>query len=160
VAALQMVRTFIDYHIDMTRRVWASIDRITEQQFVADDPYSRGSIRNLMVHLSHTDLRWLTGLKNLPDPGKTMQAYETYPDRASAHDYWESVAADLGEYVNGLDDAALGQNPKDIPGPRWEVLLHLVNHGTDHRSTVLQKLHELGAPTFDQDFILWIAEHA
>jgi hypothetical protein len=33
---------------------------------------------------------------------------------------------------------------------------HLVNHGTDHRSTVLQKLTEFGAPTFDQDFIIWM----
>ena len=157
-AAIEMVRTFVEYHVDMTRRVWGSIDKLDEPQFVADDGYSRGSIRNLMVHLSHTDLRWLTGLKNQPDPGRSMKPYETYPDRASVREYWESVAAQLTEYVNDLDEATLHQNPDDIPGPRWEVLLHLVNHGTDHRSTVLQRLQECNAPTFDQDFILWIAE--
>jgi uncharacterized damage-inducible protein DinB len=40
--------------------------------------------------------------------------------------------------------------------PRWAILLHLVNHGTDHRATVLEKLTDLGAPTFDQDFIFWL----
>ena len=79
---LELIKTFIEYHIDMSRRVWDSINQITDEQFLADDAYSRGSIRNLMVHL--------------------------------------------------------------------------VNHGTDHRSTVLQKLTELGAPTFDQDFIIWL----
>ena len=158
-AAINMVRTFVEYDIDMSRRVWSSIDQISEDQFLADDSYSRGSIRNLMVHLTHTELRWLTGLKNLPDLA-SMKKYEEYPDRASVRGYWESVAAQLGEYVRELDDARLSENSADIPGPRWEVLLHLVNHGTDHRSTVLQKLHEYGAPTFDQDFILWIAERA
>ncbi len=89
-----------------------------------------------------------------------MKKYEEYPDRASVREYWGTVAADLSEYVNNLDDAHLGENPTDIPGPRWEVLLHLVNHGTDHRSTVLQKLNNYGAPTFDQDFIIWLAKRA
>jgi hypothetical protein len=34
----------------------------------------------------------------------------------------------------------------------------MINHGTDHRATVLQKLHDLGAPTFDQDLIIWLWE--
>jgi uncharacterized damage-inducible protein DinB len=157
-AGLDMVQTFIAYHVAMSRSVWDSIDKISEAEFLADDPYSRGSIRNLMVHLSHTDLRWLTGLKNLPDPGTSMKRYEAYPDRVSVRGYWESVATELTGYVNGLDEATLSAQPDEIPGPRWEVLLHLVNHGTDHRSTVLQKLHQYGAPTFDQDFILWLAE--
>ncbi len=157
-AAIEMIRTFVEYHTDMSQRVWDSIGQISEQQFLADETYSRGSIRNLMVHITHTELRWLTGLKNLPDPGKSMKKYEEYPDRASVREYWDTVAADLSEYVNSLDDAHLGENPIDIPGPRWEVLLHLVNHGTDHRSTVLQKLHDYGAPTFDQDFIIWLAK--
>jgi uncharacterized damage-inducible protein DinB len=50
----------------------------------------------------------------------------------------------------------LDQKPPEFTHPRWAVLLHLVNHGTDHRSTVLQKLTEFGAPTFDQDFIIWL----
>ncbi len=158
-AAMDMVRTFIEYHIATTQRVWDSIDQISEQQFLMEDAYSRGSIRNLMVHLTHTDLRWLTGLKNRPDP-EGMKKYDEFPDRASVHRYWESVAAELAEYVNQLEEAELISNPIDIPGPRWEVLLHLVNHGTDHRSTVLQKLHEYAAPTFDQDFIMWIAARA
>jgi uncharacterized damage-inducible protein DinB len=159
-AAIDMIRTFIEYHVDMTRRIWDSIDQITEEQFAAQESYSRGSIRNLMVHLTHTDLRWLTGLKNLPDPGSAMKKYEEDPDRMSVREYWESVAAELTGYVNRLDDAELNEQPLDIPGPRWEVLLHLVNHGTDHRSTVLQKLQSYGAATFDQDFIIWLAEKA
>ena len=151
---LELIRTFIEYHLDMTRRVWDSINYITEEQFLADDAYSRGSVRNLMVHLTSTDRRWLAGLKNAEDVGHLR--FEDFAARAEAHQIFEQVAQDLSEYVNSLTEEEFNQNPKDVPNPRWQLLLHLINHGTDHRSTVLQRLHEFGAPTFDQDFIIWL----
>jgi uncharacterized damage-inducible protein DinB len=154
---VDIFKTFIEYHIDMSRRVWDSIDQIAEEQFLAEDAYSRGSIRNLMVHLATTDSNWLAGLKNIPeseDPPK--RTYEDYPDRGSVRAFWDSTAKDLSAYAETLTDAELGENPMDIQNPRWQVFLHIINHGTDHRSTVLQKLHEFGAPTFDQDFIMWL----
>lgn len=151
---LELIKTFIEYHIDMTRRVWDSIDQITEEQFLADDAYSRGSIRNLMVHLASTDRRWLGGLKNLGDAG--LLKFEDYATRAEARQLFEQVVNDLREYTNSLTADELDQNPIDLVYPRWAVILHIINHGTDHRSTVLQRLHEFGAPTFDQDFIMWM----
>jgi len=149
-----IIKTLIDYHIATTRRVWESIDKISDEQFLADDAYSRGSIRNLMVHLANTDRNWLDGLKNQPE--RQFKKYEEYPDRASVRSYWDSVAKDVSDYVSNVSETELNQNPVDIPSPRWAVLLHLVNHGTDHRSTVLQKLTEYGAPTFDQDLVFWL----
>ena len=155
--SVELFKTFIEYHIDMSRRVWDSIDRISEEQFLADDAYSRGSIRNLMVHLASTDSNWLAGLKNIPeeeDPPR--RNYEDYRDRTSVRAFCDATAKDLTDYAETLTEADLGENPMDIKNPRWQVLLHIINHGTDHRATVLQKLHEFGAPTFDQDFIMWI----
>ncbi|MBI5943097.1 MAG: DinB family protein [Chloroflexi bacterium] len=152
--SLQMIKTFIEYHLDMTRRVWELIDRITDEQFLADDVYSRGSIRNLMVHLASTDRRWLSGLKNGPDVGHLK--FEDYPTRIAARDLFDAVAKDFFNYINEATEEELNQKPPEFTHPRWAVLLHLVNHGTDHRSTVLQKLTELGAPTFDQDYIIWL----
>ena len=151
---LELIKTFVEYHLEMTRRVWDSVDQITDEQFVADDAYSRGSIRNLMVHLASTDRRWLAGLKNLEDVGHLM--FEDYLAKASAREVFETVAKDIMDYANSLSEEEISQKAKDIPNPRWAILLHLVNHGTDHRSTVLQRLHEFGAPTFDQDFIMWL----
>jgi uncharacterized damage-inducible protein DinB len=152
-----LFKMFVEYHVDMTRRVWESIDKVTEEQFLVDDVYSRGSIRNLMVHLTNTDSNWLAGLKNIPeDQDAPRKKYEDYPDRANVRAYWEETAKDVKAYLEKVAEIELDENPTDIPNPRWQVLLHMINHGTDHRSTVLQKLHELDAPTFDQDFILWL----
>jgi uncharacterized damage-inducible protein DinB len=151
---LELIKTLIEYHLDMTRRIWDSINYITEEQFLADDAYSRGSIRNLMVHLTSTDRRWLAGLQNAKEVGHLK--FEDSTNRAAAYEIFDQVAQNLSEYVNSLTEAELDQNPNDMPNTRWQVLLHLVNHGTDHRSTVLQRLHEFSAPTFDQDLIMWI----
>lgn len=151
---LELIKTFIEYHINMSRRVWDSIDQITDEQFLADDAYSRGSIRNLMVHLASTDRRWLAGLKNTEDVGHLK--FEDYSTRIEAHQIFEQVATDLSEYSNSLSAEELDQNPNGVPNPRWAIILHIINHGTDHRATVLQRLTEFGAPTFDQDFIMWL----
>jgi uncharacterized damage-inducible protein DinB len=154
---LELIKTFTQYHLDMTRRVWKSIDHITEEQFLANDAYSRGSLRNLMVHLAATDSNWLAGLKNIPEdqdpPARTL---EDYSSRAIAREFWDTTAKDVADYIETLTEAKLNENPVDIPHARWQVLLHMSNHGTDHRSTILQRLHELGAPTFEQDFIFWL----
>ena len=155
--SVELIRTFTEYHIAMTRRVWDSIDQITEEQFISDDAYSRGSIRNLMVHLANTDSNWLAGLKNIPEEQDApKKKYEDYQDRASVRAFWDTTAKDLADFAATLTEAELGEDPVDIQNPRWQVLLHIINHGTDHRSTVLQRLHEFGAPTFDQDFIMWV----
>ena len=157
---LELIKTFTRYHIDTTRRVWDSIQHVTDEQFLADDVYSRGSIRNLMVHLANTDSNWLRGLKNIPESeDPPSKKYEEYPDRVSVQAYWDSTAKALDSYVETLTQAEVEEHPVDIPYPRWQVLLHVSNHGTDHRSTVLQRLHEFGAPTFDQDYIYWLRDH-
>src|SRR5258706_16340077 len=153
-SSVDMLRKFIEYHLDMTRRVWDSIDKITDEQFLADDTYSRGSIRNLMVHLASTDRRWLAGLKNLPDVGHLK--FEDYSTRESAREEFKKVAKDLEGYIPALSEKDLNDPTDSVKEPRWQILFHLINHGTDHRSTVLQKLTEFGAPTFDQDVIMWL----
>ena len=152
--SVELIQTFIEYHLDMSLRIWDSIDTITDEQFLADDAYSRGSIRNLMVHLASVDRRWLAGLKNLEDVGHLN--FEDYQTRASAREIFENVLKDLAEFASTLTESDLNSPNDKIREPRWQILLHIINHGTDHRSTVLQRLHEFGAPTFDQDFVIWL----
>jgi uncharacterized damage-inducible protein DinB len=154
---IELIKTFTQYHLDMTRQLWKSIDHVTEEQFLADDAYSRGSIRNLMVHLAATDSNWLAGLKNIhEDEDPPSKKLEDYSNRSIVREFWDKTAKDLAGYMETLTEDQLNENPIDIPHSRWQVLLHMINHGTDHRSTILQRLHELGAPTFEQDFIFWL----
>src|SRR6476661_4360207 len=124
---VDIFKTFIEYHIAMSRRLWDSIDQITAEQFLADDAYSRGSIRNLMVHLANTDSNWLAGLKNIPEEEDAPKKnYVDYPDRTSVRAFWNATTKDLEDDAETLTEAKLGENPMDIQNPRWQVLLHMI----------------------------------
>ena len=153
---LDLIQLYIEYHIEMTRRVWDLIDTITDEQFLSVDDYSQGSIRNLMVLLASVDGVWVAGLKNLEDVGHLKQ--DDFLTCAAARGAFENVAKDLSVYVSTLTEDALNKPTDKIDQPQWQILLHLVNHGTDHRATVLQQLNEFGVKTFPQDLVMWLWE--
>ncbi len=128
---------------------------LTDAQFTTDVPYSHGSIRNHMVHLANVDGGWLRGLKEDPAARSYRLNPEDYTTREQVRALCDQAEKDIRDYVAALDDDALGQTPKTVPTTVWQTLLHLVNHGTDHRGQVLRVLHDLKADTFDQDLIYY-----
>ena len=148
---IDMIRAMLDYHHKRMEMLWDSIMTLTDEQFTADVPYSHGSVRNHMVHLANVDRGWVRGLKEEPNARSGGAKIEDYSTRESTRELWQSSVSFVKDYLDTLDDAALVKTPQNMPMPVWQTLLHLVNHGTDHRAQVLQILTDFGAPTFDQD---------
>lgn len=69
----------------------------------------------------------------------------------------------MREYLAMLTDAMLFTNPfpdgEDENLILWQVLLHVVNHATDHRAQLLRILHDLGVKTGPQDYIFYVYDH-
>ena len=40
-----------------------------------------------------------------------------------------------------------------------KVLIHVVNHATDHRAQTLRQLADLGVKTYPQDYVFYAYEH-
>jgi uncharacterized damage-inducible protein DinB len=62
-------------------------------------------------------------------------------------------------YLGGLQDDMLFDKPlygEDKDLILWQVLLHVVNHGTDHRAQLLRLLNDLGVETTYQDYIFYV----
>jgi uncharacterized damage-inducible protein DinB len=154
-SSLEIVRGLIAYNYAGHARLWDSIMQLTEEQFVAEIAYSHGSVRNHIVHCTGVDGRWLRGLRGEPDARSYQPAASAYRTREEARQLWDSVAADVTSYVAGLTDAELVAVARGMNEPRWQILTHIVNHGTDHRAQLLRVLHDFGAPTFDQDLIFY-----
>lgn len=152
----EIIRLMTAYNYSYQQRLWDSIMTLTDEQFTAEIPYSHGSIRNHMVHLANVDAAWLRGLQEDPNARTYRHKPEDYPTREGARALCANAAAEVKTYIETLDEAALEYHPKGLPMNRWQVLLHLVNHGTDHRAQVLRALHDFGAPTFDQDLVYYM----
>lgn len=153
---LEIVRTLFAYNASLSARLWESMMQLTEAQFVQDVPYAHGSLRNHVVHLAGVDGRWLRGLQERPDPLSFTPDPRDYPDRASARTLWQTTADEMAAYIATLDDARLAQTARGMNEPVWQILMHLVNHGTDHRAQMLRIVHDLGGPTFAQDLIIYL----
>ncbi len=79
-------------------------------------------------------------------------------DLAAIHAFCLEEDARLRSYVESLhDDAltesmALGSDPDDIV-PRWLIVAHVVNHGTQHRSELARYFTECGHSPGDIDLL-------
>lgn len=147
------LRQLYDYHFAANHKLWDhSIARLTDEQFKQKHPYSVGSVRNQAVHMLNVEHSWFCGLRGLAAPGWANPVH--LPDRARVRARWDEVEAGMRIYLTGLADEEL-----DRPGSEglavWQVLFHVLNHGTDHRAQLLSMLIYLEAPTFAQDYVLY-----
>lgn len=154
---VEMIRTLFEYNDALNRRLWESIMTVSDEQYVQEVGYSRGSLRDQALHLTTAEGGWLRGLRGEADAQRFRLDPADHPTPAAGRAAWEETAADLLAYVTSLTEADLEETPPGMPGPRWQALLHLANHGTDHRAQMLRILADFGAPTFDQDIVfhLW-----
>ena len=155
------IAMLIRYHYSAFERVWESAMTLTVEQFLMENNYSLRSVRNHLAHCANVDDRWLARLKREAPPARLVA--QDYPNQAALRLQWDAVRSRVSAYVTQLTNEEL-QTPVPVelsdrfPAPRkfarWEILLHMINHGSDHRAQILARLHELGAPTFEQDLML------
>lgn len=160
-SAAQML---IDYHQSRTQKLWEAIEALGDASFGIDAAYSLGNIRNHMVHLSLVDSAWLNALHGNPRetfvwPDIARYA-DLYPTIATAKAFHDDVAAQLRASVDAWSDADLLAVPPGMNEQRWQVLMHLMTHGVDHRAQVLRLIHDCGGKTFPQDLIIYLWETA
>ncbi len=158
-------KMLFDYHYGTFDKVWDCVSGMATEAFVAESEYSLGSVRNHLVHCMNVDDRWLARLR-LQQPPAVLDPSD-YPDQATVRSEWIVIRERVLAYVGSIEDSELDETiPVDIPSrystprhsARREILLHMVNHGTDHRSQILARMHELGANTIEQDLILHLWE--
>jgi len=155
-------RHFYDYHFTENRNLWdAYIPSLTIEQFTQDFGYSHGSVRNQIVHLISVDDTWFSGLRGAEIPEPLNPA--DFNDRKIIRTYWNQVEQEMHDYLSTLRDDMLFEKPfkegEDKDLILWQVLLHVVNHGTDHRAQVLRLLTDLGIRTVSQDYIFYVYDH-
>jgi uncharacterized damage-inducible protein DinB len=149
-----IVRAQFGFHQAMNARLWSIImEHLSDAQFVQDDGYSRGSIRGQLIHVANAQRFWFSGLLGLP--GTELNA-EDYPTRESARLVCQQVDQESVDRVSHLTDADLERVPDNWSQPVWVGLLQNTHHSTDHRAQILRALHDLGAPTFEQNFALYM----
>lgn len=156
-------RQLYEYHFAQNRKLWdIYLMPLPQALFTQRVEYSVGSIRNHVVHLMSVDDTWFSGLRGeaLPEPLNPAD----FDDRATIRARWDQVEQKMRAYLAGLRDDRLFEKPfpdgEDQDLVLWQVLLHVVNHGTDHRAQLLRSLHDLGIKTGPQDYVFYLYDQA
>jgi uncharacterized damage-inducible protein DinB len=156
------LRHFYDYHFAENRKIWERyITPLSQEQFTQPVDYSHGSVRDQIVHLMNADNAWFSDLRGtvISEPFDPTD----FDDRTVLRTRWDALEEAMRDYLVGLRDEMLFEKPfpagEDEDLIVWQVLLHVVNHGTDHRAQLLRLLNDLGVKTEYQDYIFYVYGH-
>jgi uncharacterized damage-inducible protein DinB len=162
----QALQTLIDYHYWARDRMLDAAERLTAEQFTKPLGNSFPSVRDTLVHLFSADWVWCARWEG--DSPRTMLDPVTFPDVASIRVVWteheqkvRGILARLGD--NGIARIIEYRSLKGVPQaePFWQILQHLVNHGSYHRGQVTTLLRQLGAaPPDSLDLIAFYRERS
>lgn len=156
-------RHFYNYHFTENRKMWVGcIAPLSYEQFTQHADYSHGSVRDQIVHLMSVDELWFCELQGV-EPSEPFSP-ANLDDRKIIRAHWDSVEQSMRDYLATLRDEMLFDKPIKEPEEDkslivWQVLLHVVNHGTDHRAQLLRLLNDLGVKTTSQDYIFYVYDN-
>lgn len=157
---LDAVTTIVRYHAWANERIYETASNVREEDLRRDGAFDHGSALDTFEHMVITDWSWRDWLidptvdDDAPWPGLPLV---DLPSMRTAqfeeHDRWSS-------YVASLDEAALNErlswgNEEEghVEEPRWKVIFHVVNHGTQHRSELARYLTVCGHSPGDLDIL-------
>lgn len=159
-----MIRAFYEYNEWANNRILGAASGLGDEELMRPRAVSHGSLGMDLLHGLGAQVGWLStfqgGAPRIPLPA---------PEGASfldnLIDWYRRSHGALREFIDSLSEEDLGRSRIDNPqgsNPRvkpnrslllWDMMLHVVNHGTQHRSEAAMALTEVGRSPGDLDYI-------
>jgi uncharacterized damage-inducible protein DinB len=162
---LSELRTFVDYHYWARDRLLQAVEPLTPEQLSFTIESSFASVRDTLVHLWGAEVIWLGRWEGHSPAG--LPAGDDLIDLASIRRAWAEEETRLRALLEHLGDDGVMRpmeyrmfDGKAYVQPFWQMLLHLVNHGSYHRGQVTTMLRQLGVqPPKQMDFSAFCREN-
>ena len=160
-----LVTRMFEYNVWAFDLVWECVEELTDEQFCQEIDYSRGSIRNQIVHVISTCERWFERIQGRPAPDYLEN--DAFPTKKITRERWDTFCGETRRLLGSLSQAdlsrffhwALPHRNLEANSTVSEILLHVFNHATDHRAQILADLHNgFTARTVEQDMLFFLAE--
>lgn len=158
------VQTLIDYNYWARDRMLSAVGQLSSEQFTRNLGSSFGSVRDTLAHLHAAEWAWYQRWKGVSPT--SLLAADRFPDLASVTTAWQELETQIRSLFGGLGDTGHEKviefkNLAGVPGafPLWQLLQHVVNHGSYHRGQITTMLRQLGAaPPKSMDLVTFYRE--
>jgi uncharacterized damage-inducible protein DinB len=155
------ILTLYKYNQWANRKILDAASNVTEEQYLADASFPHGGLRGTLVHTLFAQWIWRSRWQGT-SPNYRFKPDE-FPTFESLRTRWIEEEKILMDFVEGLTDEALNQvmrykNTKGDPHEQvlWKMMMHMLNHGTQHRAEAAALLTEFGCSPGDVDMIYFL----
>ncbi len=139
--------------------------KVTADQFLAPAEFPYGGLRGAIVHILEAEWAWRVRFEGRGD--ETRELLETeFPNLAAVEVRLKEEESTMRAYLAGLRDEDTEKSityPIDDGKTRtrvlWHCLVHVVNHGTQHRSEAAALLTRYGQSPGDLDFTIFLNQY-
>lgn len=141
----ETLRTHLAYTEWATARLIGAARDLSPDDLVRDFGTADKSVLGTLTHLFGADRVWLVRIRG------GVQEWPGNPALDELASRWSAVFRDWQGWAAGLSDSAVTEriSYRDLKGnpwitPVWQIVLHVVNHGTHHRGQVSGFLRSMG----------------
>src|SRR5438093_6961085 len=164
---LELIRASYDYNQWANARILQAAGRLSDDELSKPKGASWGSIEANLAHVAAAQIVWLQRWTHLRwNVRPVVEVQRMHGLQAVSEAFGESHAA-LKEFAAALTEEQLDEvlAYRDSQGnpfarPLWQLMVHLVNHGTQHRSETAMALTALGQSPGDIDYVYFELERA
>jgi uncharacterized damage-inducible protein DinB len=150
--------THLRYHQWATGRILEETVPLPADQLVRTLGGSFGSVYGTLVHLYQADCIWRDRLNGVPTG--PLARYEAPGCTYDLQNAWTEMLAEMVAWAEGLSeyDWLREMSYKTLAGvpyetPLWQMVLHIVNHGSYHRGQITNMLRQLEVKPLNLDLI-------
>ena len=154
------VRVLYEYNRWANNRVLDSCAALSAEEFTRELRSSFSSVRDTLVHIMGVEWLWLERWNGRMPTG--FLASKDLPDLHSIRQRWAEIGGRVLSFATSIkaEDLTLVHSIRTTKGepythPLWEMMQHLVNHGTYHRGQVTTMLRQLNAKPLATDLIFF-----
>lgn len=150
------IETEINYHYWANVRLLEHINQLKSEVFSKEVKSIFPSLAAIFEHIYKVDTLWLKRMLGEGNPdfeevkfASPLVAIEHFESNLTL---FKQICSKEGSIVYKNTRGEIFQN--DI----YEILRHIVNHGTYHRGNVSAVLHQIGEKSISNDFIIFLRE--
>jgi uncharacterized damage-inducible protein DinB len=162
----EAIKTLYGYNHWATDKLFTAADGIAPADLTADPGDGGRPLRDLLLHQINTQvgfLSWWDGSLSADEAYALRHDPADYPDLAALSQLWQEVEAQTKAFVDRLTDADAARvyesampDGSEFRMALWPMMLHVANHGTQHRSEAAARLTALGRSPGDLDMIFYL----